>query len=656
MSASRRATETESGARQRSALFGVSPLGAGTMLVEGLASYFVRLCARRRVGVGVALDVLVRPLAQPALRGTTIKAWHAGRTAARFDAGDDALTAALEVLTLREGLSRHTLAAFRHLWAHGKGRTLTGRIKRWCAQCWARWAARGEALYEPLLWRLAPVERCPVHRTVLLGRCPSCEHRPQIVLDVVPLGWCGRCGRGLWAGHGESAIEARALDDEALVSLWRSVSFARMLERASAGEPARGADAFRQLLLHNARERGAQRDVSGEYSLAVALNVSPVRWRALCADALPTAKQFVNVPLALGIDPSSVAFDSTLAAIDATRGFERVGDPWRLTQSAREARSARERPDRAAVIDAYIEAGGREDLRALDRAGKTSHECFERAFPLRFARARVVRARYVAERNHATKRRADEALKGALAQGGSLSAKAVARRLGRSATFLSWQSPVLYEQLLSLNPRRRGPLDKAVRERLGAALRAAVTEPGGPTATEVGRKFDLDFSCAKRACPEEFASLLAARRQEREELYARCREVLGAEYHGAPPPRSMQAIARELGTWPSIVRRSDPELYRAVLERAQKIEVERRRREEEARLEVQRELVRERRERKLRIERVRAALVAELESGALRSPHAVAVSERVFAAFARAHCRAEYDALRNAFGYRAPSR
>lgn len=656
MSASRRVTGAESGARRRSALFGVSPLGAGTMLVEGLASYFVRLCARRRVRVGVALDVLVRPLAQPALRDSTIKAWHAGRTAARFDAGDDALTDALEVLTLREGLSRHTLAAFWHLWAHGKGRTLTGKIKRWCAQCLARWAARGEALYEPLLWRVAPVERCPVHRTVLLGRCPSCEHRPQIVLDVVPLGWCGRCGRGLWAGHGESAIEARALDDEALVSLWRSVAFARMLERASDGEPVRGADVFRQVLLNTARERGAQRDVSGEYSLAVALNVSPVRWRALCADALPTAEQFVNVSLALGIDPSSVAFDSALAAIDASRGFERVGDPWCLMQSAREARSVRERPDRAAVIDAYIGAGGREDLRALDRAGKTSHECFERAFPLRFSRARVARARYVAERNRGAERRADEALKGALAQGGSLSAKAVARGLGRSATYLSWRSPVLYEQLLNLNPRRRGPLDKAVRERLRVALRAAANQPRGPTATKVAREFDLDPACAQRACPEEFTLLLAARRKEREELYERCREALGAEYRSAPPPRSMQAIARELGTWPSTLRRSDPELYRAVFERAQKLEVERLRREEEARREVQRELVFERRERKLRIERVRAALVAELESGALRSPHAVAVSEGVFVAFARAHCRAEYDALRDAFGYRAPSR
>ena len=641
-----------SAARTRSALFGVSPLGAGTLLVEGLASYFVRVCERRRVPVGEIIDALVRPLVESALHDTSPSAWRSGRTAARFDAGNGEFTSALEALTLQMQLSRHTLGAFSHLWAHGKGRTLMGRRKRWCAQCFGHWAARGEPLREPLLWRLAPVERCPVHRTVLLERCPSCERPQAIVTDTVPLGWCGRCGRGLWAGLGERALEARALDDEALFSLWRSVAFGRLLARASAGDVARGVDAFRSLLTKTAVEHGVARDVRSEYALAVALNVAPARWRALCVDELPTAKQFVEVALALGVDPSGVAFDASPGSLRAARGFERVGDPWRSAQSAREARSLREHPQRAAVIDAYIASGAREDLRALDRAAKTFHECFEREFPLRFARARLARARYVEKRNRTADQRADEALKRGLARGGELSAKAVARGIGKLATFLFSRSPVLYAQLVDLNPRRCGPLDEAVRERLRAALRAAAARPHGPTATEVAREFDLDPGRARRECPEEFDALLEARREELAALRERCREALDAESRRAGPPRSMQTIARECGTTPATLRRADQKLYDALLVRAREHEAQLRLRADEAKRRAARELARERRERRLRIERVRRALVEEHERGAHRSPHAVALSEGVFASFARAHCRAEYDALRDAFGYR----
>ena len=217
-------------------LYGRSPRGLGTPLVESLTGFVARLAVARHVPTSAIFDRLVRPLVS---RGIVREHLHLTAFLSKEAAGYDglgkpaeALVCAMRELTGIMHLQMHTLLPWRRFLVPGGNRALYWRRpKRWCALCLAAWRSRREEPWEPLLWRLAPVRRCPEHRVRLSSLCSHC-HKPQgLVAEIVPFGYCRRCGQSLEADDrvlGDPAA-ATLLDDAARWEWWTSCAVGRML-------------------------------------------------------------------------------------------------------------------------------------------------------------------------------------------------------------------------------------------------------------------------------------------------------------------------------------------------------------------------------------------------------------------------------------------
>ena len=178
--------------RQRPLLYaGFGPL-SGFPETESLTGFLSRLCAARGILITDALDHLVRPLVPPGIvppRRDLSKLLK--RAIVRYDGmGPSAahVACALEHLTGVSGLAYLTFVPWQCAFSASSTGAVLMHGKRWCARCFASWHEQGLPFYEPLLWRLAPVVRCPEHRVRLSDRCPSCGRAPRLVTQTVPPG------------------------------------------------------------------------------------------------------------------------------------------------------------------------------------------------------------------------------------------------------------------------------------------------------------------------------------------------------------------------------------------------------------------------------------------------------------------------------------
>lgn len=148
--------------RPRVPLYGCSPRGVGTPLVESLTGFVNRLAVARHLPCSAVFDGLVRPLVPRGVVPDSHQLTHF------FTAGvvvydglgpwAEALVVALTHLTGLPDLAFHTLRPWRPVLA--PSRNGVRRVpKRWCASCLSDWRTRGVDPWEPLLWRLAPARR-----------------------------------------------------------------------------------------------------------------------------------------------------------------------------------------------------------------------------------------------------------------------------------------------------------------------------------------------------------------------------------------------------------------------------------------------------------------------------------------------------------------
>lgn len=267
----------------RSVLYGRSPAGVGTPLVESLSGYLARLCTARAVRIVDVLDRLVRPLVpEDTLPPYRELSWLLVQQFVDFDGlgrPAEALVGALAQLTGRADLAGHTFLPWRRLFSAHRSGVVRRATKRWCARCLDEWHAHGVEPWEPLLWRLAPAEWCPVHRVPLSHRCPSCGRRLRLVTERVPPGHCERCG--VLLHRGDPALGAKPLDRRAsrdvLWGWWISVALGRMLGAQADAVRHASAEGFVRLI-----NDAIARPGSGVLPLARHLGVTStplLRWR-----------------------------------------------------------------------------------------------------------------------------------------------------------------------------------------------------------------------------------------------------------------------------------------------------------------------------------------------------------------------------------------
>lgn len=208
----------------RSRLYGLAPCERDTMWCESLTSYINRLGWAH----GVSPCRLLLQEISPSLSLAWLQTSPHNKMAI-FSRGSGAMhlngtqTLAVEASTCLERLTmRSDLHLLTLRWWIGDlplQRNLRGDLA-WCPVCYAEWKAQQTILYQPLLWMLQVVTRCPRHNSPLIDRCPHC-HKVQALIfkDDRRIGECSQCSGWLGANSSER-MPRNAQEEESDWQAW----------------------------------------------------------------------------------------------------------------------------------------------------------------------------------------------------------------------------------------------------------------------------------------------------------------------------------------------------------------------------------------------------------------------------------------------------
>jgi hypothetical protein len=161
--------------------------GLNSELVESIDHYILRMSWITGLSVSQLMSVLhggnFRQRSQSSLRFY------------RLDAPSELRLFALERLTGVEQLRHGTLWVMKDVFNTRalEGAGVIGR--RWCPRCYKDWDR--EESWEPLVWAIPYVFRCPIHQCTLISECTSCgaEQSPGVAIDRRRS--CQKCGAEL---------------------------------------------------------------------------------------------------------------------------------------------------------------------------------------------------------------------------------------------------------------------------------------------------------------------------------------------------------------------------------------------------------------------------------------------------------------------------
>jgi TniQ len=121
-------------------------------------------------------------------------------------------------LTLRQDLRHLTLLQWSNV-LPAKG--LLRRFHAWCPVCYEEWRAKGQIIYEPLLWTLSMVSFCPEHHRRLLFQCLHCRRQIPFLAWHSRPGYCPRCHQ--WLGSRPETNSLTIDADELEWQIWTRV-------------------------------------------------------------------------------------------------------------------------------------------------------------------------------------------------------------------------------------------------------------------------------------------------------------------------------------------------------------------------------------------------------------------------------------------------
>ena len=339
--------------------------------------------------------------------------WYLTREAVGLD-GTGALSRAaveaLESLTGLEGLAVHTLLPWEPVLAERNPGALRRGSKRWCSRCFEGWHRRGLEPWEPLLWRLGPVVRCPLHRTLLSELCPSCGQPQALVTKRVPMGRCARCGACLHLG--DPLLASGGFDpekeSEARWEWWLALAAARMLSQQVRALDHAGSFGFRRLLVDSVRDLADGR--SSRLGRQIGVSSEGVR-RWVSGRCRPRLDYFLTVCMRLGADPAAVALAPYGTPFGQPWAVWRLrSQPWPKLRPRVRHRRVRYTPEHWASLgpklDAVVAEGGRRSATEVARSLGVSLSSLREHYPAkvvvlvdlhRRCREEARRARYEAQ-------------------------------------------------------------------------------------------------------------------------------------------------------------------------------------------------------------------------------------------------------------------
>lgn len=185
---------------QSTTLLPVTLLGNGTQEVESFPSYLHRVAYDHGVYVGVLLRYLYKSEKILGLNDMELQEpkylnphelVHPYRTT-------NMLVSLFERAT-GQTLSASTLQFLNGPLGRSSGEIIQGF--RWCPECFREMIALGHQPYFKLIWHMAAVKACPIHRTPLLSECQNCGCSQKTYIRKKPLEYCQDCGESLARRH-----------------------------------------------------------------------------------------------------------------------------------------------------------------------------------------------------------------------------------------------------------------------------------------------------------------------------------------------------------------------------------------------------------------------------------------------------------------------
>ena len=331
--------------KPRVPLYGCSPCAVGTPLVESLTGFVGRLAVARQLPASAIFEHLVRPrVPEGVVRESLHLTSFLASEAVTYDGlgpSARALVAALTELTGLPDLSHLTLLPWRGFLSTRNGALRWRRPKRWCCRCLADWRRGRRDLWEPLLWRVAAVRRCPVHRIPFSDLCPRCRARQGVVAEIVPFGYCRKCGHALEPDDPllSDPSAASLADPGALWEWWTAHAVGRMLSSQRLLERSGKSRGFSQLLCRSLSQFGDRTVQSLAQHLGVGWNSIEV-W--MNGKRLPSLAFFLAVCMRLGADPLQVAVSPSPVPVPRHRlPWADARPPWPPVRSGTSPRSQR---------------------------------------------------------------------------------------------------------------------------------------------------------------------------------------------------------------------------------------------------------------------------------------------------------------------------
>ena len=181
----------------RAPVFGPGPIGVGTIAVESLVSYILRLAAYHRISPYMLFSCQIPNLDPHFDDAVAILRRRAhNNVRVRGIVGEKANT---EIAWALAKLTGRLAIAETNIFTYRGGADMSRFVRQnhaWCPQC----LQNDPVPHERLLWRASLVTACPHHKVGLQSTCPHCGHR------VTRLSWngelyrCRRCDRPLFIG------------------------------------------------------------------------------------------------------------------------------------------------------------------------------------------------------------------------------------------------------------------------------------------------------------------------------------------------------------------------------------------------------------------------------------------------------------------------
>lgn len=185
----------------RSRLFHLEPIGIGTLFVESLSGYIVRLANYHCVTVRQLIIKEIVPLMWQ--KGFPTFRWRS-RINQLFKPDSsliknnevrgilaETLIQSLEELTLRQDLK--DLSLLREAASIINDRHMR-KYHAWCPRCLEEWRHSKRVIFMPLIWLVEALCVCPQHRQQrLIDKCPSCQRQFPVITARLYLGFCPNC-------------------------------------------------------------------------------------------------------------------------------------------------------------------------------------------------------------------------------------------------------------------------------------------------------------------------------------------------------------------------------------------------------------------------------------------------------------------------------